>query len=100
MHEKLFSKAGAPVLEADIRKYASDLGLDAQKFGVCMESGKHTPTWKASQEEGNRVGVVSTPTFFINGRMIAGAAPFEFFARIIDEELARTGGKGRLNASH
>lgn len=86
MHDKLYSKQG--VTEADIRRYATDLGLDAEKFGTCLQSGKFTANWKASQAEGVRAGVVSTPTFFINGRMVAGAAPFDHFARIIEEELA------------
>ena len=97
MHDKLYSKQG--VSDADIRKYAADLGLDAEEFGTCLQSGKHTATWKASHAEGSRVGVVSTPTFFVNGRMIAGAAPFEHFARIIDEELARGGGGQRTATS-
>jgi len=40
-------------------------------------------------DQGARVGVIGTPTFFINGRVTACARPFESFARIIDEELAR-----------
>jgi protein-disulfide isomerase len=34
--------------------------------------------------------VVSTPTFFVNGRMIIGAAAYETFAAAIDEELDRS----------
>ncbi len=33
-------------------------------------------------------GVNGTPAFFINGRSLSGAQPFEAFKRIIDEELA------------
>jgi protein-disulfide isomerase len=33
--------------------------------------------------------VNSTPTFFINGRRVTGAVPFEAFKRVIDDELAR-----------
>jgi predicted DsbA family dithiol-disulfide isomerase len=32
--------------------------------------------------------VTSTPSFFINGRMLVGAANYEVLARIIDDELA------------
>lgn len=99
MHDKLFSRGGGPVQDADIRKYATDLGLDAEKFADCLQSGRHTGTWKASQAEGIRAGVVSTPTFFINGRMIPGAAPLEIFTRIIDEELARAGSPRTVTAS-
>ena len=38
---------------------------------------------------GNDAGVNGTPAFFINGRMISGAQPFEVFQKIIDEELQR-----------
>ena len=38
---------------------------------------------------GNDAGVNGTPAFFINGRLISGAQPFEAFKKIIDEELAR-----------
>ena len=38
---------------------------------------------------GNDAGVNGTPAFFINGRMISGAQPFEAFKKIIDEELSR-----------
>ena len=43
-----------------------------------------------SQDEGNRLGVTSTPSFFINGRMLVGAAGYDAFSKIIDEELANT----------
>jgi protein-disulfide isomerase len=40
-------------------------------------------------KDGNDVGVDGTPAFFINGRMLSGAQPFEAFKKIIDEELSR-----------
>ena len=33
-------------------------------------------------------GVNATPAFFVNGRPLIGAQPFEAFKRLIDEELA------------
>jgi protein-disulfide isomerase len=36
---------------------------------------------------GEEAGVNGTPAFFINGRMISGAQPFDAFKRVIDEEL-------------
>lgn len=40
-------------------------------------------------DEGETFGVSATPTFFINGRVLSGAQPFEQFQAIIDQELAR-----------
>jgi len=39
-------------------------------------------------EEGNRLGVSGTPTFFINGRVLSGAQPIERFVQVIEEELS------------
>ena len=87
MHDKLFSKGG-PITDADIYRYAQQIKLDHDPFDQCLTSGKYKDAWKPSQEEGMRVGVMSTPTFFINGRLIVGAANFEAFARVVDDELA------------
>ena len=37
-----------------------------------------------------KVGVTGTPAFFINGRRISGALPYEEFKRIIDDELSKS----------
>jgi protein-disulfide isomerase len=91
MHDRLFSKNGVQQTETELRKAAADVGLDEVAFSRCFASGKYASTWKSSQEEGLRAGVGSTPTFFLNGRMIIGAAPFESFATVIDEELEHAG---------
>jgi protein-disulfide isomerase len=87
MHDRLFSKGG-PLTDADLYRFATQAGIDRNKFDQCLTSGKYKEAWKVSQDEGNRVGVTSTPSFFINGRMIVGAAGYDLFARIIDDELA------------
>jgi predicted DsbA family dithiol-disulfide isomerase len=35
------------------------------------------------------LGVGSTPTFFINGRYMVGAAPTESFVQLVEEELKK-----------
>jgi protein-disulfide isomerase len=89
MSERLFSRNGSAVTDAELARTASEVGVDPAKFSECVASGRHKADWEASQAEGTRVGVVSTPTFYINGRMIIGAAPYESFTAIINEELAR-----------
>jgi protein-disulfide isomerase len=87
MHDQLFSKGG-PLSDGDLYRFAAQAGTDRQKFDACLTSGKYKEAWKPSQDEGNRVGVTSTPSFFINGRLIVGAAGIDAFSKIIDEELA------------
>jgi predicted DsbA family dithiol-disulfide isomerase len=43
----------------------------------------------ADYVELQKFGVGATPTFFINGRWMAGAQPVENFEALIDEELAK-----------
>jgi protein-disulfide isomerase len=88
MHDAMFDhpdKLG----DADLKQSAAALGLDTAAFNQCLDSGRHTAQWKKDTAEGERYGVSSTPAFFVNGRMVVGAQPYESFARIVDEELAR-----------
>ena len=87
MHDRLFSKGG-PMTDADLYRFATQAGIDRLKFDACLTSGKYKEAWRPSQDEGNRLGVTSTPSFFINGRLIVGAMAFDAFSKIIDEELA------------
>ncbi len=91
MHDRLFAKGGSVGPDAELRKAATEAGLNVEAFNACLASGKYTGAWKASQEDGFRAGVMSTPTFFVNGRMIIGAVAYEMFVTVIDEELERSG---------
>jgi protein-disulfide isomerase len=90
MHDKMFENQSALQVDA-LKKTAADLGLDAAKFNECLDSGKHAASVQKDTEEGQSYGVSGTPAFFINGRMISGAQPFENFAKVIDDELQRKG---------
>ena len=43
----------------------------------------------ADSKEAQELGVTGTPGFFVNGRFLSGAKPFEDFQALIDEELKR-----------
>jgi protein-disulfide isomerase len=87
-HDRLFadqSKLG----NDDLKASAAALGMDAAKFNACFESHKYAPRVEADLQAGNEAGVNGTPAFFINGRLLSGAQPFDEFKKVIDEELAR-----------
>ncbi len=73
----------------DLKKAARDLKLDGAKFDQCLDSGRMSAAVQANMKAGDEAGVSSTPTFFVNGQMIAGAASFDTFKRLIDQELAK-----------
>ena len=86
-HDKLFANQRA--LEDDnLKQYAVDLELDVEAFNACYDSGKHRQAVMQNMRQGQGYGVTGTPAFFINGRFLSGAQPYEKFAEIIDDELS------------
>lgn len=71
-----------------LKEQAKTLGLDANKFDSCLESGDKASLVSKDLSDGSKAGVNGTPAFFVNGRLISGAVPFEQFKTIIDEELS------------
>jgi protein-disulfide isomerase len=87
-HDRLFGNQQA-LQVTDLKKYAADLGLDAAKFNACVDASKYGERVRAGVEQGTKLGVNSTPTIYINGRLLSGAQPYETFVAVIDEELSR-----------
>lgn len=85
-HDLLFEKA--PELEvSSLKQYATALGLDMTRFNECLQKDKYVASVEKDVQEGIQLGVSSTPTFFVNGRLVLGAQPFSTFEKIIEEEL-------------
>lgn len=88
-HDRLFANQQALQPEF-LKTYAADLGLDAATFNACLDTAKYAERVQEQMGVGSALGVGSTPSVFINGRLVSGAHPYETFAAIIDEELGRT----------
>ena len=89
LHDTMFSRQSELGVE-DLKRHAGELGLDQAAFDACLDSGRFAGQVTADLTLGQQHGVSSTPTVFINGRAVMGAAPFETFDEIIREELQRT----------
>jgi len=87
MHDEMFAHQDALDTEG-LKKTAKKIGLKMDGFEKCLSENKYLAQVKADMEEGKKVKVKSTPTFFINGKLINGAQPMDVFSEIIDEELA------------
>ncbi len=64
-----------------------DAGVDGAAFSTCFDNKAALSLVKADQQEAGLLAVRSTPTFFINGRRLEGAVPFESFEAPIEESL-------------
>jgi len=88
MHDLLWEKPGQ-LQVPDLKAHAQTLGLDAPAFATCLDGGRHAGLVERDFQAGQEYGVSGTPAFFVNGRLISGAQPFEAFQQVIDDELAR-----------
>jgi len=88
MHDKMFEHQQA-LDRSSLEKYASEIGLDMGKFKSALDSNKFEAVIAADSSDGSKVGANGTPTFFINGRQVVGAQPFEAFKTVIDDELKK-----------
>lgn len=85
-HDTLF--ANQKNLEpADLEKYAKESGVDVKKWKECFDGKKFEKAVKDDLAYGEKLGVRSTPTFFVNGEIISGAVPLEDFSEVIEEAL-------------
>lgn len=85
-HDKLF--ANQPKFErADLLRYAAEVGLPGDQFAACLDARRFAPEVEADVEQARAIGVRGTPTFVVNGRLVAGALPVEDFRMLIDEAL-------------
>ena len=89
-HDHLFANQRALKAE-NLKQYAADISLNTEAFNNCLDEGKFSKIVKDDLQAGSSVGVTGTPAFFVNGRFLNGAQPFEAFKKIIDEELERAG---------
>jgi protein-disulfide isomerase len=87
MHDRFFDKQNE-LSPAYFEQVAREIGLDLPKWKAAVESRSSQAAIQGDMVAGNAVGANGTPTFFINGRKLVGAMPFESFKAIIDAELS------------
>ena len=88
MHDKLFANQQA-MDPASMEKYASEIGLNVDKWKKDMESDKVKKMIEKDQADAQKAGASGTPTFLVNGKQIVGAQPVDAFKKMIDEELQK-----------
>jgi len=86
-HDKLFENQRA-LKRPDLENYAKELGLDVNKFKAVLDSNKYESLIAGDQALASKVGANGTPTFFINGRKIVGAQPYDAFKTAVDRALS------------
>lgn len=87
MHDLLFDNQKELGTD-DLLRYAKKLRLNRKRFKRDLRDQSLEQKIKDQQAQSLKLGARGTPAFFINGRFLSGAQPFDSFAKLIDEELA------------
>lgn len=87
-HDMLYQRQSELGLQ-NYKKWAVDLGLNANQFNQCLDSDKYAVEVGKDLADGQAAGVGRTPTTFVNGRIVQGAVPFTQFQAIVEEELKK-----------
>ena len=74
--------------DADITAHGAAVGLSAPGLEQALRQHRHRRRIAADMEMAAQLGVRGTPHFFLNGRRMAGAQPYEAFAAVVREEIA------------
>jgi len=87
-HDLLFENQES-LKTQDLKRYAQELELDTAKFNEALDSGKFKDKVTTDMDDGEKLGVSSTPTFFINGQKNVGVLSYEKFKELIDKALEK-----------
>lgn len=96
-HDKLYatqeswSRQTSP--QSIFESYANELGLNVEKFKADVKSNESNGRVQADLKEGERLGVSSTPTFFIDGKKISNPTSLEDFNKVIENAIKQKTGK-------
>ena len=85
-HDLLFSRQVSGI-GWDFPALADELKLDTEELMSCLNKGRYRHEVLEDLHDGRKLGVSSTPTFFVNGRPLIGARPFADFKAMIDPLL-------------
>jgi predicted DsbA family dithiol-disulfide isomerase len=88
-HDELFR--AADLSPENLAKLALNLHLDPVQFRTCLNSEPARAAIQNDVDEAKRLGIDSTPTFLINGKLFRGALSFADFKAAIEPELKARG---------
>jgi protein-disulfide isomerase len=91
-HDAVLAQAG-PLDTARLKQVSSAVGLSRPAFDACLDRGEFGNVIRHALDDAERYAITSSPSFLVNGRLAptppSFLPPFEFFKRIIEEELLR-----------
>jgi protein-disulfide isomerase len=85
--------AGEQQIPKRLLGYAAEIKLDIDAFRLVMEGERCQKEIDDDLALAAKLGVTGTPTTFVNGRRVVGAAPIGVLRSLIEDELKKAKGK-------
>jgi protein-disulfide isomerase len=95
-HDELFSSKELDVDQLKVQARA--LKLDSAAFDTCLDAGETAAAVQRDREQGLRLGLSGTPSFFINGHFLSGALDYATLRKVIDQQLAQPMNQAAITA--
>ncbi len=89
LHDRLMAEQ-ADLDRPALERHAAALGMEMKRFRAALDADKGKAAIDADAIAGTKIGAVGTPSFFVNGKPIRGAQPYETFKARVDAELRVT----------
>ncbi|SRR5579872_7032749 len=87
MHDEVFHSHELDIDQ--LKAQARALSLDSTQFDKCLDSGETAAAVQQDRQEGVKLGLTGTPSFFINGHFISGSLDYATLHRLIDQQLTK-----------
>lgn len=86
MHDKLYANFRS-LSPDNIMTWAKEMGLDMARFQAELKSAKYKPLVEKELEQGEKAGVLGTPTLYVNGKHYNGPAELAALETVIQGEI-------------
>ena len=83
-HDLLYENQSGGFSDERLVELARRAGLDVERFKADLASGRYEGVVARDFQEGQREGISGTPTFVINGKVLAGMQPVGVFEDAIE----------------
>ncbi|MFI4944899.1 MAG: thioredoxin domain-containing protein [Burkholderiales bacterium] len=96
-HDRVFATDMHSAQASDVIRLAGEAGLNASAMEGCLDDPKTKAALAAQVAEGNRLGITSTPTVYIDGKKLP---QINYFVAVVDKEARKKGSPPLAPAGH
>ncbi|MEJ2734490.1 MAG: DsbA family protein [Anaerolineae bacterium] len=90
-HDKLFEEQAGEnqgaFSQENLKRFATELGLDSEQFDECLDSGKYESQVRDESREAQRRRISSTPSILVDGQLIQNGYNYQVLQAAVEAAL-------------